>query len=109
MGAAPLLGHTVKTYISTYLRSSESGARSAASALGAALAAGPEMILKRCPLHALCRNNRTWTPLGQTGSGWRGNGTRPLAGQANVVDQLGEKSIIRYSVAGVLRVARQVS
>lgn len=40
MDAAPLLGHTVKTYISTYLRSSESGARSPASALGAALAAG---------------------------------------------------------------------
>ena len=37
--AAPLLGHTVETYISTYLRPSEIGARSAASGLGAALAA----------------------------------------------------------------------
>jgi hypothetical protein len=34
---------------------------------------------------------------------------RPLAGQANVVGQLGEKSMTRYSVAGVLRAARQVS
>ena len=36
--AAPLLGHRVETYISTYLRPSEMGARSAASGLGAALA-----------------------------------------------------------------------
>jgi integrase len=36
--AAPLLGHTVETYISTYLRPSEMGARSAASGLGTALA-----------------------------------------------------------------------
>jgi integrase len=38
--AAPLLGHTVDVYVSTYLRPSEQGARSAASALGAALARG---------------------------------------------------------------------
>jgi hypothetical protein len=34
---------------------------------------------------------------------------RPRAGQATVVGQLGEKSMTRYSVAGVWRVARQVS
>jgi integrase len=38
--AAPLLGHTVPVYIATYLRPSESGAQSAARALGAALGAG---------------------------------------------------------------------
>lgn len=38
--AAPLLGHTVGVYINTYLRPTEEGARSAASALGAALARG---------------------------------------------------------------------
>jgi integrase len=38
--AAPLLGHTVDVYVSTYLRPSEQGARSAASSLGAALAGG---------------------------------------------------------------------
>jgi integrase len=38
--AAPLLGHTVDVYVSTYLRPSEQGARSAASALGTALAGG---------------------------------------------------------------------
>jgi site-specific recombinase XerC len=38
--AAPLLGHTVDVYVSTYLRPSEQGARSAAHVLGAALAAG---------------------------------------------------------------------
>ncbi len=38
--AAPLLGHTVDVYVSTYLRPSETGARSAASALGTALAGG---------------------------------------------------------------------
>ena len=38
--AAPLLGHTVDVYVSTYVRPSEQGARSAAHALGAALARG---------------------------------------------------------------------
>jgi integrase len=38
--AAPLLGHTVDVYVSTYLRPSEKGARSAASTLGAVLAGG---------------------------------------------------------------------
>ena len=38
--AAALMGHTVDVYISTYLRPSETGTRSAASALGAALAKG---------------------------------------------------------------------
>ena len=37
---AALLGHTPDVYVSTYLRKSEKGARSAASALGAALAGG---------------------------------------------------------------------
>ena len=37
---APPLGHTVGVYVSTYLRPSEQGARSAAHALGAALAKG---------------------------------------------------------------------
>jgi integrase len=37
---AALLGHTPDVYVSTYLRRSEQGARSAASALGAALAGG---------------------------------------------------------------------
>jgi site-specific recombinase XerD len=36
--AAALLGHTPDVYVATYLRKSEQGARSAASALGAALA-----------------------------------------------------------------------
>jgi hypothetical protein len=36
--AAALLGHTPTVYVSTYLRKSEAGARSAADALGAALA-----------------------------------------------------------------------
>jgi integrase len=38
--AAVLLGHTPDVYVSTYLRRSEQGARSAASSLGAALAGG---------------------------------------------------------------------
>ena len=38
--AAPLMGHTPETYMRTYLRPTELGARSAASALGAALAKG---------------------------------------------------------------------
>jgi integrase len=38
--AAALLGHTPPVYVSTYLKKSEKGARSAASALGAALAGG---------------------------------------------------------------------
>lgn len=38
--AAALLGHTPDVYVSTYLRRSEQGARSAASALGAALSGG---------------------------------------------------------------------
>jgi hypothetical protein len=37
-GRGSAVGHTVETYISTYLRPSEMGARSAASGLGAALA-----------------------------------------------------------------------
>jgi integrase len=37
---AAFLGHTPDVYVSTYLRKSEQGARSAASALGAALASG---------------------------------------------------------------------
>jgi integrase len=36
--AAALMGHTPETYMRTYLRPTELGARSAASALGAALA-----------------------------------------------------------------------
>ena len=39
-GPVSLLGHTVDVYVSTYLRPSETGARSAASALGTALAGG---------------------------------------------------------------------
>jgi hypothetical protein len=107
--AAALLGHTPDVFVKTYLRPSEAGLRSAASALGVALAGGSWMILKRWPFHCLCRNNRTWSSLGRPCSGWRRGVNAPLAGQANVIDQLGEKSIIRYSVAGVLRVARQVS
>lgn len=38
--AAALLGHTPETYMRTYLRPTELGARSAASGLGAALAGG---------------------------------------------------------------------
>jgi integrase len=38
--AAALLGHTPQVYMSTYLRPTEQGVRSAASALGAALAGG---------------------------------------------------------------------
>ena len=38
--AAALLGHTPDVFVSTYLRKSEAGVRSAASALGAALAGG---------------------------------------------------------------------
>jgi integrase len=37
---AALLGHTPDVFVSTYLRKSEEGTRSAASALGAALAKG---------------------------------------------------------------------
>jgi hypothetical protein len=40
LDGAALLGHTPDVYVSTYLRKSEKGARSAASALGAALAGG---------------------------------------------------------------------
>ena len=74
--AASLLGHTVDVYISTYLRPSEVGARSAASGLGAALASGPELFLKRyvaasgkggvewgCGGHGNCHR----CPLGQVG------------------------------------------
>jgi hypothetical protein len=38
--AAAFLGHTPDVYVGTYLRKSESGVQSAASALGAALAGG---------------------------------------------------------------------
>jgi hypothetical protein len=51
--AAALLGHTPDVFVSTYLRKSEAGVRSAASALGAAFASGSEMNLERCPIRSL--------------------------------------------------------
>jgi site-specific recombinase XerC len=51
--AAPLLGHTVDVYVSTYLRPSEQGAWTAADVLGAALAAAGLNVKFRYPLDTL--------------------------------------------------------
>jgi hypothetical protein len=84
--AAALLGHTPDVFVSTYLRKSEAGLRSAASALGAALAGGSEMLLKRSPFHSICLNDRTCPnipPTRSNMSGWRDLNSRPLDPQNN--------------------------
>jgi hypothetical protein len=80
--AAALMGHTPDVYVSTYLKKSESGVRSAAGVLGA-LAGGSRNAPETMPAFRRLEDRPNMTPTRQNVSGWRDLNSRPLDPQTS--------------------------